>query len=146
MKTVVRKSIAATLVAPFVVGAGLMRAPEAQAGDEEWATVGKILTGVVAAHVLIDALPVHHERRVVVHETRVVHRPVIHHRTVIHRPPRYQRFGRFRSLRRHGWRRGHGRSDCDVTIVIRDDDYGRYGRGRCRDHRDDNYRGRRHHR
>lgn len=36
-----------------VAGAGL---PQASAGDREWATAGKILTGVVAASVLAKAL------------------------------------------------------------------------------------------
>jgi hypothetical protein len=52
MNTTTKSAIFA-LTAAAVAGVGM---PSAQAGDREWATAGKILTGVVAATVLAKAL------------------------------------------------------------------------------------------
>lgn len=54
MKTTVKWT--AGLVAMIVTIAMLSPQP-ARAGDREWATAGKILTGVVAANVLLNGLP-----------------------------------------------------------------------------------------
>ena len=63
------------LVTAVVVGLALVQAPRARAGDQEWAVVGKVLTGVVAAHILLGE-PEIRSRAVVVH--REVPRPLVH--------------------------------------------------------------------
>ncbi len=73
------------------------------AGDKEWAVVGKILTGVAAVAVVSDAIDRHHHyaapRHVVRHAPTVVtvHRPPVHvytppqPRIVVRQTPRFAR-------------------------------------------------------
>ncbi|MCF7855721.1 MAG: hypothetical protein K9N51_13050 [Candidatus Pacebacteria bacterium] len=128
MKTFIKHSIAVGLITPLIVGAGLLKAPEAQAGDKEWATVGKILTGVVAANVIFDALPVHHDRHVVVHHTRIVRAPRRHHTVVVHHRRPTPRGCAPR------WLRSHKQSHRGFPHFKRDRDHKRYRRGGHRDH------------
>ena len=46
-----------TLAVTVLTVAAVLAPPRTWAGDKEWATAGKILTGVVAAHVLLNGLP-----------------------------------------------------------------------------------------
>jgi hypothetical protein len=78
------------LVSAVVVGLALVAAPRARAGDQEWAVVGKILTGVVAAHILFGEPEIRATRTVVVHRepVRMVYAPRrCPPRVVV--PPRY---------------------------------------------------------
>gem|GEM_PF-3902763 len=106
------KQLTAILVAAAVL---LALAPSRSfAGDREWATAGKILTGVVTAQVLLGGLPVAVHPRATVIEHREIRylpscRPRPRHRTRVCRC-RACSSGltiRFESHRRRG--RGHGR-------------------------------------
>ena len=76
MKTVTRTMIGA-VTAVALVGAGL---PTTQAGDREWATAGKILTGVFAASVLsrvLDPAPHHVETTTYYQAPAIVAPPLV---------------------------------------------------------------------
>lgn len=79
-KLVVALSVTALLAASS--------APSAQAGDKEWATAGKVLTGLIAASVLTDAVSSHHQAR---HTTRttVYSSPSYTHQPVVVQQPTY---------------------------------------------------------
>lgn len=108
--------VTAVLTALALTIAGLTPQP-AQAGDEEWATAGKILTGVVAGHILTHGLPTTSRRHVTVHETRVIRS---HRRSV----PR-----RCRPV----WRPA-SRSRLSIVVKIDGHDKHHHGRG-CKPHR-----------
>lgn len=91
--------------------------PPAHAGDEEWATAGKILTGVVAGHILTHGLPTTSRRHVTVHETRVIRS---RHRGIPRRC-------------RPAWRPA-SRSRYSVVVKIHEHEKHRHGRG-CKPHR-----------
>jgi hypothetical protein len=66
----------------------------ALAGRDEWATAGKILTGVMAAQILLGCAPtVRHEtvvvERPVYHEVRYYYPPVVRYETVYLVPPQH---------------------------------------------------------
>ncbi|MBT3378711.1 MAG: hypothetical protein HN742_21865 [Lentisphaerae bacterium] len=66
------------IVCTGIIAAALLAPQPALAGDSEWATAGKILTGLVAAHVLTGGLRSAPSRqRVSVVEQRIVHRPTV---------------------------------------------------------------------
>ena len=48
-----------------ILSLGAASLTSVQAGDREWATAGKVLTGVVAAGVIANAFQPHYERTVV---------------------------------------------------------------------------------
>ena len=105
-----RHKILTGLVAVALVAAA-MQSPRAYAGDEEWATAGKILTGVVTAHVLVNGLPFEIRRRT----------PDRHRRGVYHES---RKFGRHRSIsrwRRHRSYRPRGRCSSRTEIRIYED-------------------------
>ncbi|MFT5494442.1 MAG: hypothetical protein ACI8V5_004846, partial [Limisphaerales bacterium] len=80
------KKIILTLTAVAVAVAGTQ---QATAGDKEWATAGKVLTGVIAATVLAKTVH-HHNRRArtpVYTQTTTYSSPVYRHTT----PVVYQR-------------------------------------------------------
>lgn len=47
------------ILAATILGVIAMNAPTAKAGDREWATVGKVLTGVAAAGIIAHAIDSH---------------------------------------------------------------------------------------
>lgn len=53
------------VLAVTILSLGAASLTSVQAGDREWATAGKVLTGVVAAGVIVNALQPHYERTVV---------------------------------------------------------------------------------
>lgn len=77
-----------TLTCTGIVAWALLAPQQATAGNSEWATAGKILTGLLAAQVLtngFDCAP--RSRRVHVVEERIVYRPkVIVERWVVEEP------------------------------------------------------------
>lgn len=61
-----------------IVALGLLAPQPVKAGDSEWATAGKILTGLVAAHVLTGGLRcAPSPQRTHVVERRVIHQPTV---------------------------------------------------------------------
>jgi len=75
MKALKRNTAGIGMLAVGVVALFLAVQPQAaRAGDDEWATAGKILAGVVGAHILVNGLP-HYGGGVTVHETRVSYAP-----------------------------------------------------------------------
>lgn len=90
---------------------GGMPAPTATAGDHQWATAGKILTGVVIAHVLTHGIdfPPARSPRVVRQDVRVIHTVPSCTRTVrIVESPRHCR----RVVEEHCW--------SEPTVVVRE--------------------------
>jgi hypothetical protein len=103
-KIAIMKTILTVISSLAVLGTAL---PSASAGDREWATAGKVLTGVAIGSVLaraFEAPPVYHTTTVysapvVVHSApayvppppAVVYRPhvVVHQPVVVHHPPVY---------------------------------------------------------
>ncbi len=53
------------VLAVTILSLGAASLTSVQAGDREWATAGKVLTGVVAAGVIANAFQPHYERTVV---------------------------------------------------------------------------------
>ncbi|HTH49059.1 MAG TPA: hypothetical protein VMB21_16200 [Candidatus Limnocylindria bacterium] len=53
------------VLAVTILSLGAASLTSVQAGDREWATAGKVLTGVVAAGVIVNALQPQYERTVV---------------------------------------------------------------------------------
>lgn len=126
MKTLKHRKKLAGLGLAALMAFAMITPQQAKAGDQEWAVVGKVLTGVTAAHLLFNVIPnrVRPQHREVVHSrTRVIHRaPPVHtvryvapapspRRVVVDVPlrrvhrPRYSRFAYVQSRRspRNPW-------------------------------------------
>ena len=110
-KTPFLKSLA--LVTAVATGLFFIQPQPVRAGDSEWATAGKILTGVVAAHVLTNGIPAHtRHREVTVHTTRVIRQPRHHVRHSVSRR-RLHRIRRPRVLEYHHYETRYSEnSDC----------------------------------
>ena len=112
----------------FTVAAICFSPSQTQAGDQEWATAGKILTGLFAFNVLNDA--VHHSRDHSVTEV-VYHRPK--YRQCKPRKRHYKHTYRKKKIRSRDYNRTNSRhssrvirtyeKDCDdpVTVYIEND-------------------------
>lgn len=97
---------------------------QAYAGDEEWATAGKILTGVVASHILTKGLPEPPRPRLTITRTQVNRRG-------------YGR-GRHRTRSKTVCRPARTKHTRDLSVVVRiggDDDHGRRHSSRSGRHR-----------
>jgi hypothetical protein len=120
MKTTRTHQRTFALISAVVIGLALLQGPRAQAGDQEWAVVGKVLTGVVAAHILFGE-PEIRTRTVVVHRSpppvvhvprpcppRVAPAPRYHH-------PRGRAYGQTRKDNRHHCHLHRYHERCDRT-------------------------------